>query len=482
MDLRTKFVFSLVAVALASMLALGMLAYRSAEGPLTSRTLRQLNSLAEAKERQLAAVFTGWEESVALVASRTQLRRSLRALDEPGDPIDRERIRTILTDALASSGAIRSLAVYDAAGRLVAAVGGTAPARAEDTGGAAGDGVTFLGLEPMGARAAGARFAAPLLLEGTRVGSLRATLGSEALLDITGDYTGLGMTGEALIVTRDADGQARILNPVRHPRVGERGRPARPRRAEANDPAALALLGEPGPFTIDVIDYRGEPVWAAVRLLSDPDWGLVVKSDVAEELAPLQEFRDRLVRVGLSLSALAILAGVLLGLHFSRPIHDLAVVADRFRAGDLGARADERREDELGVLAGAFNEMGDELERRLEQLEEYKRFFDHSREMLCIAGTDGFFKKVNPAFQRTLGWSEADLVGRPFVDFVHPDDVEKTIAETARLSRGVPTIAFENRYRLPDGTYCRLQWTCHPEPETGHLYAAARLVGSAREG
>jgi PAS domain S-box-containing protein len=480
-DLRTKLVFSLVAVALVSMLALGTLAYRSAEEPLTRRTLRQLDALAQVRESQLLAVVAGWQERVRLVASRTQLRRSLREYGETGGAGPRERIAEILEDAAESSRSIRSLEVYDMGDRLVAGTGDARNRVDPDAAGAPGaDGVRLVGIRADRTDSATVVLSAPLFLDEERIGSLVVVLATDALLDITADYTGLGETGEAMIVVRGRDGEGRFLNPVRHP-----DGPVADRRATGGQPGiselSLAIRGEEGTYTEGIVDYRGEPVWAAVRLLPELDLGLVVKFDEREELTPLREFRERLLRVGFSLSALAILAGVLLGLHFSRPIHDLAGVADRVRGGDLGARADAGREDELGVLAGAFNAMGDELERRLTQLQEYKRFFDHSRDMLCVAGTDGYFKRVNPAFERTLGWPEQELLGRPFFDFVHPEDVDKTIAETERLAQGIPTISFENRYLLPDGRYARLQWTCYPDTETGQLYAAARVADPAQD-
>ncbi|HUG01474.1 MAG TPA: HAMP domain-containing protein [Longimicrobiales bacterium] len=483
MDLRTKLVFTLVAVSLASMLALGALAYGAAAEPLTRRTLRHLSSLAEAKERELEGVFAGWRDRVSLISSRTQLRRSLRAFGASGAPEDREQIRAILEDARAATETVLALSVYDARGELVAADGVAQP---DADGGLSvpGDSVAYLGISAPDAGPAAVELGAPLILDGERIGALRASLATDALLDITGNYTGLGETGEAMIVLRGPDGGARILNPVRHEGGGGMGGTARGNGGargadEGLDPGALALRGEEGLFTEAVTDYRGEPVWASTRLLPELDWGLVVKFDATEELEPLREFRARLLRVGFSLSAFAILAGILLGLHFSRPIHELVAVAHRVRGGDLGARADDRREDELGVLAGAFNEMGVELERRLSLLQEYQRFFDQSRDLMCIAATDGYFKKVNPAFERSLGWTEAELLNRPFLDFVHPDDVPRTIAETEKLKRGIPTISFENRYRLPDGGYRKLLWTCHPEPGTGRLYASARVAAGA---
>lgn len=105
-----------------------------------------------------------------------------------------------------------------------------------------------------------------------------------------------------------------------------------------------------------------------------------------------------------------------------------------------------------------------------------QRLFDRSRDMLCVAGIDGFLKRVNPAFERTLGWSAQELYSRPFVDFIHEEDRDATVQEMGRLAKGIPTLSFSNRYECRDGTYRRLFWTAELELDTGLLYGVARFT------
>ena len=107
---------------------------------------------------------------------------------------------------------------------------------------------------------------------------------------------------------------------------------------------------------------------------------------------------------------------------------------------------------------------------------DFERFFVYGIDLMCLAGSDAQFIVVNPAFERALGFSAAELCSQPFTNFVHPDDRDATVAEVASLSDGTTTLAFTNRYRCADGRYVRLHWRAFPEPGTGLIYATARVV------
>jgi PAS domain S-box-containing protein len=83
----------------------------------------------------------------------------------------------------------------------------------------------------------------------------------------------------------------------------------------------------------------------------------------------------------------------------------------------------------------------------------FEAFFETAVDMLCIADLDGCLRVVNPAWRRVLGWAPEELCGRPYLDFVHPDDVEATVAAAGALARGQTVQTFFNRYRCKDGRY-----------------------------
>jgi len=112
--------------------------------------------------------------------------------------------------------------------------------------------------------------------------------------------------------------------------------------------------------------------------------------------------------------------------------------------------------------------------------EEIERFFNLSLDMLCIAGFDGYFKRLNPAWEKALGLTQAQLLKKPFIEFVHPEDRATTIAEAEKLSQGFETVSFTNRYTSADGSYRWLLWNASPDRELHRIYAAARDITEKR--
>ncbi len=111
-----------------------------------------------------------------------------------------------------------------------------------------------------------------------------------------------------------------------------------------------------------------------------------------------------------------------------------------------------------------------------EELEEWQRFFTLSLDLLCIARFDGYFIHLNPTWERTLGFSIEELKAKPFIDFVHPEDRDATIAEAQRLMRGAETVSFQNRYACKDGTYRWFLWSSAVSVEKQLYYAVARDI------
>jgi PAS domain S-box-containing protein len=140
-----------------------------------------------------------------------------------------------------------------------------------------------------------------------------------------------------------------------------------------------------------------------------------------------------------------------------------------------------RQPDEalLSLLTTVGSQVGLFVDRKRAEVE-LDRFFTLSLDLLCIANFDGYFLRLNPAWEQVLGFSQEALLSSPFMEFVHPDDRVSTAAATSRLLADDRVTAFVNRYRCRDGSYRWLQWTAAPYRHHGLIYAFARDITEAR--
>ncbi len=118
--------------------------------------------------------------------------------------------------------------------------------------------------------------------------------------------------------------------------------------------------------------------------------------------------------------------------------------------------------------------------RKTHELKNFEKLFNYSKDLVCIAGLDGYFKRINPAFVEKLGYDEKHLTSIPFMDFVHPDDIKDTQKIIESLSAGNDTINFINRFITKDNSFVYLEWVATPEKETGLLFAIARDITPER--
>jgi len=142
---------------------------------------------------------------------------------------------------------------------------------------------------------------------------------------------------------------------------------------------------------------------------------------------------------------------------------------------------DVRVKTTLASQVGVAVQNGRAFERVEEARQEVERVFSASIDMLGSANFQGYFTSLNPAWGKTLGWTEAELMAKPFIDFVHPDDVEMTNNEAAKIFGGNDTVSFENRYLHKDGSYRWVAWNSAADVENELVHFVARDVTAAKE-
>jgi two-component system sensor histidine kinase/response regulator len=129
----------------------------------------------------------------------------------------------------------------------------------------------------------------------------------------------------------------------------------------------------------------------------------------------------------------------------------------------------------LAMLSSVGNQIGLFYGRRRAQ-DDLDRFFALSQDVLCVVGFDGYFKRVNPAWERVLGYTADELTSRPYLEFIHPEDREPSQQEATKLASGEVLLHFENRFLHKDGTCRWFLWSATPYPELQTMYAAGHDI------
>lgn len=356
-SIRTKVTIAMLLVALMPLALVGVVADRSARNAAREQAADRLAGIAAVQEEQVNAYASSNLESLALVASRTQLRLSFAAeLDQPGAE-NVALMQRILGDAVASSAVAQRIELVDPDGRVIASSDGT-----EVGADRSGEPAFVFGLDgPDLAQVVqrdGERFglhSRPVALDGEQLGVVLIEASLDPLDQLMTDYTGLGESGESILASGFDQESVQLLGNVRFP------------LEVANDTIVDdellvgALAGVEGDVS-DQVDYRGASVLAVAHNGDAvPGWALAVKIDRAEALADADRLRNVLL-VSFGLAAVAVGAAALgLARGLSRPVLDLHQTATAVAAGDTGRRARVLSNDELAELAVEFNRMTDEL-------------------------------------------------------------------------------------------------------------------------
>jgi signal transduction histidine kinase len=354
---------------------------------LVEESTAKIEAVVGVQEARLAAYVDGITESVALVASRTGLRNALDEYAAFREPELREEMETSLADVVAADERVVLLEIRDLQGDVVAGTQGDTSYLDdnEDYLGAAQERiVTGLVVEDESGRLSHVA-AGPIVLEGRLLGVAVVVQTATPLLELVSDYTGLGDTGETVLVRSTPNGSAVSLTPLRFDPDAALTRTLSGGLAV---PTLVALSGEEAVLT-NAFDYRDEPVFAATRYLESADWGIVVKIDTAEVFAPLDEYRVGAVAALVVVLAVAAAGSWIVARPVAEAIRGVSEASAAIAAGDLSRTVPANRNDELGDLAENFNimtaelrDLTDRLERKNREVEERNRALQSANQKL----------------------------------------------------------------------------------------------------
>lgn len=284
---------------------------------LVERHMALLENVAASREQMLRAVDAGWRERTALVANQRRLQTALGASTTGlASRATRRTVEAVIADAVAAMPEVVHLRVFDAAGRRLGASDARAPTTRR---GALPVEAGVVGYRPRAGVAPTVILEAPIRHAQRIVGVVELALVATEVAGIAGDTTGLGATGETLVVRRLDANNAWVLAPPRHP-------PGTIFAVLGDDPVTATILaarGIAGSFREQpLVDYRGVPVLAAVEILASERLAIVAKIDLAEVMAPLRRLGGQLLPIALVLAAAALGASLALSRRLTRRLVD----------------------------------------------------------------------------------------------------------------------------------------------------------------
>lgn len=373
MKIKSKLLLSMLAVALVPIGVGCIFSYYNARSSLTSSIVNHLKSVSSIQHDRIHAILDRNLERLSLVSSRTQLRISMAGVLDNGGGQDLAKLNRILADALASIDDFVAISVYSPAGVVVAATDAILVGKKHfdpvflDRGRKEKSADYFF-RDPHGDLRL--YLSGPLFLGKRLVGVIVIKSRIDNILSLVRDYSGLGSSGETLIVKKGESGDPVFLLPTRFGNDQAVGQSlSRDKEYAAN----YSFAGEK--VLMDCIDYREHPVLAIGRQVESTGWGVVVKIDQEEAYAPVRSLRRMSVLMILLAVVVVLLVALYVSAGISAPVDQLALVAGKIADGDLTLKAKVISNDEVGMLARAFNKMvevllqtSDDLEKKVDEL------------------------------------------------------------------------------------------------------------------
>ncbi|MGD1804683.1 PAS domain-containing protein [Dapis sp. BLCC M126] len=213
---------------------------------------------------------------------------------------------------------------------------------------------------------------------------------------------------------------------------------------------------------------------------NDLDWLIVVAVPASEFVAQINGNTKLTILLCLLSITIATYLAILISRWMTKPIYKLlkATQKSNLTEEDLSLKQEIVKFTEIEDLAESFKQINERLKNKFQESD---RFFNLSVDLLAIIGTDGYFKQLNSSWSRILGYSIEELLAVPYLEFVHPEDKNITIAETKKISEGATAFNFQNRYRTKDGSYRWLAWNSVPLLTKNLIYAVVRDITDEKQ-
>lgn len=416
MKIRSKLSITLLTVTLVSIATVSSVIFLLVYNSFVFALGQKLEALASGQKSNVVHVVNAWQDRVNLIRSRTTLREVLANSGGHLESPYSKKLAAILEDALEADQEIKYIELLNLQGdRMVMAGELPKPGfKQHDVSHGVDKAPRLLQLWLDEKQNLFGLMMAPMVMEGEHLGTINVVFDARELTEITGNYDGLGESGETLVAVREIDDSARFLTPIRHDRNRNLARRVLSDRPEV--PITQALQKRDLVMTSpETVDYRDVPVLAATRYIPELDWGLVAKIDRKEALAPVNTLLYTILIVTLAISVVVIVIAFHLSGTIAAPVVSLASAVRRIKAGDLSGQTPVISDDEIGELADSFNAMIRSLNEQQRQFLLLKRAIDNSSDLVWIAeGPAGQLSIVyaSETAEMVCGYSAEELTGK----------------------------------------------------------------------
>ncbi|QWR77345.1 PAS domain S-box protein [Candidatus Magnetomonas plexicatena] len=388
----------------------------------------QLRATAAIQESRINILFDRFSDDVKMIANRPNLKKQLASYEKNRDAESKDNLAKVLHELMSTITIFHEISLVGINGEVIYSTNNSIIGKQ-------------INYEPFLAKnhkepviidtikghdnAPDILFSFPLLMEDNLIGFVSGILDAKYLTDITGDYTGLGKTGETVLAKRDEKGDALFIVPLRKDKNA-----AFALKIPKDNTTTLitqALLKRQHVYSA-FIDYKGADVIGVTRYIARADWGVVVKIDTAEFMEPLVRLRNFLI-----ISYLMLIGFILLTLwHLVRritwPLTHLTKIATKISEGDISQRIEITSDGEIGILSMTFNQMLDRIKEMHTAAE------DKFTELNVIVNTlpgifyltdqEGKILMHNNNFMEVTGYSSEEIHNMSVFDFFIADDKE----------------------------------------------------------
>ncbi len=406
MKIRQKFITTLLLIGLLPMLIIGFIAYNTINNAQVHSTVSQLNSAAIKQEQKMTSILQGKQEDVVKLANQFDLQLQLRQFLAVDNAANRNSLAAILQTKKTTEPTMQAVYLLNASRDIIASsdIGISVPLPGGIVDSSESSSVSIRKDPQDGFNKLYVN--TQVTINKQSAATIVAVFRADDLVAIAQDYTGLGETGETLVVAKENAS----LFPLRFD-------------TDATLKTNVTSLGlhEAGKIAYEQrTDYRGEQVFIVAHPVGATGWTLAAKIDKNEALAPVFALRDSLLAAVFLVSLITITIALLFTRFITRPILRIGQVSRQIGHGDFSAKLNIRRRDEIGALARSVNAMGANLEQLVggieSQRERLQIVLDSTIEGIFAVDGESKIVLANSAAAKLLAATPESLVGKSLAD------------------------------------------------------------------